>query len=326
MLTKPASTNRPLEAADIRGVWATLILPINEDDSIDFRRLEDEIDRIIGFGVDGVYSNGTAGEFYNQTESEFRRIHRLLARRCREAGLPFQIGVSHMSPWISLNRLKWAIRQEPGAVQLILPDWLPPTESEIIAFLTKMASVSSEVRLVLYNPGHAKVRLTPVQFGRLKDAVPQLVGVKVGGGDAVWYQQMREHMVGRDPGGLSVFVPGHRLATGFREGAHGSYSNIACLHPQLAKDWYRLMQTDLQEALQWEQTIQRFMNDHILPYILEQKFADPACDKFLSVVGGWSNVGTRMRWPYRSIPASSAEAVRAAARQLIPTFSTLDFE
>ncbi|RRA98024.1 dihydrodipicolinate synthase family protein [Larkinella rosea] len=319
MLAKTASVNRPLEAADIRGIWATLMLPINEDESIDFGRLEEEIDRISAFGVDGIYSNGTAGEFYNQSESEFRRIHRLLARRCRAAGLPFQIGVSHMSPWISLSRLKWAIRQEPGAVQLILPDWFPPTEAEIIAFLKKMAAVSADVRLVLYNPGHAKVRLTPEQFGRLKDAVPQLVGVKVAGGDAVWYEQMRKHMADR----LAVFVPGHRLATGFRQGAHGSYSNIACLHPQLALDWYRLMQTDLAQALDWEKAIQHFMNDHIIPYILEQKYPDPACDKFLSVVGGWANVGCRMRWPYRSIPEAGAEAVRAAGRIVIPVFSTL---
>ena len=301
------SITRPLEAADIRGTWATLMLPINEDDSIDFKRLEKEIDRVIGFGVDGLYSNGTAGEFYNQTESEFRRIHRLLAQRCREANLPFQIGVSHMSPWVSLNRLKWAIRQEPGAVQLILPDWFPPTEAEIIAFLQKMAAVSSEVRL------------TPVQFGRLKDAVPQLVGVKVGGGDAVWYEQMREHMADR----LAVCVPGHRLATGFREGAHGSYSNVACLHPQLAKEWYQLMQTDLPQALEWEQRIQQFMTDYIIPYILDQKYADPACDKFLAAVGGWSSGDCRMRWPYRSIPASGVAAARAGARALIPAFSTL---
>ncbi|WP_128548157.1 dihydrodipicolinate synthase family protein [Larkinella soli] len=316
----PACTSagtRPLEAADIRGTWATLMLPIGADESIDFRRLEMDLERLIGFGVDGLYSNGTAGEFYNQTESEFRRVHRLLAGRCRTQELPFQIGVSHMSPWISLNRLKWAIRQEPGAVQVILPDWFPPVEPEIIAFLKKMAAVSAEVRLVLYNPPHAKVRLSPAQFGRLKDAVPQLVGVKVSGGDADWYRQMREHMQG-----LSVFVPGHRLATGIREGAHGSYSNIACLHPQVAQDWYRLMQTDLEEAQQQERGILQFMNDYIIPYIRDHQYSDPACDKFLAAVGGWSAAGCRMRWPYRSIPSSGVTAARAGARKLIPDFST----
>ncbi|MBD2703836.1 dihydrodipicolinate synthase family protein [Spirosoma sp. BT702] len=310
------STYHSLEATDIRGNWATLMLPICEDDSIDFEELANEIDTLIAFGVDGIYSNGTAGEFYNQTEVEFDQIHELLAQKCHAAGMPFQIGVSHMSPILSLERLKRSLRWEPGAVQVILPDWFPPTESEIISFLRRMADVSTDVRLVLYNPPHAKVRLTPTQFSQLKDAIPQLVGVKVPGGDSAWYVQMRKYMQG-----LSVFVPGHFLATGIQEGAHGAYSNVACLHPKLAQDWYNLMLSDLDQALEWEQGIQRWMREYIAPYITEKGYPNPACDKFMSVVGGWSKVGCRMRWPYRSIPETDAQPVRTAARLLIPAFT-----
>ncbi|GAB3918272.1 dihydrodipicolinate synthase family protein [Larkinella terrae] len=311
----PRKTGKPLEAADIRGNWATLMLPINDDDRIDFARLADEIDALIGFGVDGIYSNGTAGEFYNQTETEFDRIHELLARKCHAAGMPFQIGVSHMSPILSLERLKRSLPWEPGAVQVILPDWFPTVEAEQIAFLRKMAAVSETVRLVLYNPPHAKIRLSPEEFGRLKIAVPQLVGVKVPGGSADWYTQMRQHM-----SDLSVFVPGHFLATGIREGAHGAYSNVACLHPKVAQDWYNRMQTDLPAALAWEARIQQFMSEFIAPYINDQRFPNQACDKMLAVVGGWANVGSRLRWPYRFIPESEAGRVREAAQRLIPEF------
>lgn len=308
-------TGKPLEAADIRGNWATLMLPINDDDSIHFTRLADEIDALIGFGVDGIYSNGTAGEFYNQTETEFDQIHELLAQKCHAAGMPFQIGVSHMSPVLSLERLKRSLTWEPGAVQVILPDWFPTIETEQIAFLRKMAAVSETVRLVLYNPPHAKIRLTPEEFGLLKDAVPQLVGVKVPGGSADWYTQMRQHM-----SELSVFVPGHFLATGVREGAHGAYSNVACLHPKVAQDWYNRMQTNLETALEWEVRIQQFMSEFIAPYITGQRYPNPACDKLLAVVGGWSKVGSRLRWPYRFIPEHEAERVREAAQRLIPEF------
>ncbi|MFF0340957.1 hypothetical protein [Kribbella sp. NPDC004875] len=33
---------RPLTANSLRGVWATLLLPLNADDSIDFTRLESQ--------------------------------------------------------------------------------------------------------------------------------------------------------------------------------------------------------------------------------------------------------------------------------------------
>lgn len=299
----------------IRGNWATLMLPINNDDSIDFSRLADEIDTLIRFGVDGIYSNGTAGEFYNQTEAEFDQIHGLLAQKCQTAGMPFQVGVSHMSPILSLDRLKRSLVWEPLAVQVILPDWFPTIEAEQIAFLRKMAAVSETVRLVLYNPTHAKVQLTPEQFGRLKDAVPQLIGVKVPGGNVDWYAQMREHMAG-----LSVFVPGHTLATGIREGVHGAYSNVACLHPKVAQEWYNLMQTDMETALEWQTRIQEFMNGYIAPYITGQRYANAACDKLLAVVGGWADLGSRLRWPYRFIPEAEAISVRDIAKRLLPEF------
>jgi dihydrodipicolinate synthase/N-acetylneuraminate lyase len=52
----------PLLASSIRGNWATLLLPINRDESIDFGLLAAELDLFISARVDGIYSNGSAGE------------------------------------------------------------------------------------------------------------------------------------------------------------------------------------------------------------------------------------------------------------------------
>src|SRR3546814_18767451 len=83
---------RPLDASEIRGTWATLLLPNDPDDGIDYGRLGREIDALVASGVDGIYSYGTAGEFHNQTEDEFDRVNARLAERCVAAGLPFQVG------------------------------------------------------------------------------------------------------------------------------------------------------------------------------------------------------------------------------------------
>ncbi|MCU0780647.1 MAG: dihydrodipicolinate synthase family protein, partial [Akkermansiaceae bacterium] len=149
----------PLTAPEIRGNWATLICPWNGDDSLDTHRLAAEIDAMIGFGVDGIYSNGTAGEFHCQTEEEFDLISKCLAEKCHAANMPFQLGVSHMSAQISLDRLRRALPLAPSAVQIILPDWFPVTDEEAIRFLKKMAAAAQGIGLVLYNPPHAKRRL-----------------------------------------------------------------------------------------------------------------------------------------------------------------------
>ena len=311
---------RPLAASQIRGNWATLIVPWQEDDSLDLQRLAVEIDTLIAMQVDGIYSHGTAGEFHCQSEEEFDLISRLLAEKCNAAGMPFQIGVSHMSAQISLARLQRTVSLAPSAVQVIVPDWFPPTNQEIVTFLQRMAEAAGEIGLVLYNPPHAKRVLTPVEIGELATQVPSLIGLKTAGGDATWYASMREHL-----SHLSVFVPGHLLASGVEQGAHGAYSNVACLHPAAAQRWTEQMQTDLPAALEVEQRLRAFMGEHIAPFITRDHYCNAACDRLLSQIGGWADVGTTMRWPYRSIPTSEAERLRPIAQAMLPEFFLADF-
>ncbi len=173
---------KPMTSSQIRGNWATLLSAWNTDDSLDLGRVATEIDTLIAMKVDGIYSNGTAGEFHTQTEAEFDQISECLATKCDAAGMRFQIGVSHMSAQISRERLKRAVPLKPGAVQMILPDWFPVTEPEAVDFLQGMAETADGIGLVLYNPPHAKRVWNPEQIGRLVERVPQLIGLKTAGG------------------------------------------------------------------------------------------------------------------------------------------------
>ena len=225
----------PLTHTTLVGNWATLLLATNKNGEIDYKRMGDEIDILIASSPCGIYSNGTAGEFYTQNEEEFIKTSELLAEKCSAASIPFQIGVSHMSPQISLNRLQAVKSLNPGAVQVILPDWFPVTLEEAVIFLQRMEEAANGIPIVLYNPPHAKKILSPHDWMYLKQHIPSLIGIKVfdGNRNPEWYKQIREKVQG-----LSVFIPGHNLASGILSGAHGAYSNIACLNPFAAQKWY----------------------------------------------------------------------------------------
>jgi 4-hydroxy-tetrahydrodipicolinate synthase len=308
---------KPLASHEIAGNWATLLLPIDEQERIDYTSLSDEIDFIIASRVNGVYSNGTAGEFHTQSETEFDRVSELLARKCEQAGMPFQIGVSHMSAQISLERLRRARALEPSAMQVILPDWFKVTDDEAIAFLERMAEAAHPVGLVLYNPPHAKRVLEPRIIRMLAERIPGLVGVKVAAGDQKWFDEL-----GPAPRRLSIFTPGHLLATHLPMGSSGAYSNVACLHPAGAQRWYDQMGADLRAARELQSRLLRFFDQHITPFITQHQFANPAVDKLLAAIGNWSSIGTRMRWPYRSIPREHADRLRPIARSEIPELFT----
>lgn len=306
---------KPLAAHEIRGSWATLLSVWDQEDALDLGRVDAEIEALLAHGVRGIYMNGSAGEFHAQTDDEFTAIAETLAARCEAAGTPFQIGVSHMSAQISLERLRRAVPLAPSAVQVILPDWFPVTDEEAVRFLARMADEADGIGLILYAPPHAKRRLDVGDLARLSEAVPALIGVKVAGGDAGWYARMRERL-----SHLSVFVPGHHLASGVRDGADGAYSNVACLHPGAAERWWRQIEAGDPAARELETRIRRFLAEHVEPFLTQGRYANAAADRLLAQVGGWADVGERVRWPYRSIPTSVVPGLREAVEREIPEF------
>jgi dihydrodipicolinate synthase/N-acetylneuraminate lyase len=310
---------KPFTADELFGNWATLLLPIDSRDGIDFAALADEIHAIVVAGVNGVYSNGTAGELHTQSEDEFDCVSALLAERCEAARLPFQIGVSHMSAQISRGRLRRAKALRPAAFQVILPDWFPLSDDESIAFLDTMAAEADPIGLVLYNPPHAKRVLAPEQIAMLADRVPALIGVKVAAGDASWFARLGETLRR-----ISVFTPGHQLGTHLPLGSRGAYSNVACLSPAKAQAWYETLRSDPPAGQVAQARLLRFFQRYITPYITEQRYANAAVDKLLAVIGGWGPLTTRMRWPYRSIPAEDGARLRAIARMELLDFVDTD--
>jgi dihydrodipicolinate synthase/N-acetylneuraminate lyase len=137
--------------------------------------------------------------------------------------------------------------------------------------------------------------------------VPQVVGLKVPGVDVARGLTDR----------FAVFVAGHTLATGYRAGAAGSYSNVACMSPAGAVRWYRLMGTDPAAAAEVEDRMRGFLERQVAP-LAADGYSDPALDKALCAVGGWCRTGTRVRWPHRWVPAEAVPALREAALAAVP--------
>jgi 4-hydroxy-tetrahydrodipicolinate synthase len=300
----------------IHGNWATLLLPLNADDSIDFNLLGAELDHFTAARVNGIYSNGSAGEFHTQTEAEFDRISALLAEKCTRAGMAFQIGTCHMSAQLSRERIRRAKALRPTAFQVILPDWFVPSWPEIMDFVEGMAAEAGPIPLVLYNPPHAKRRVDPAEWLQLATAFPSLAGIKVPGGDDTWYQAMQPVMAK-----ISVFIPGHHLASGLARGAHGAYSNVACLSPAGAQRWYDLSRADPAAGARMEIRIRAFWEGNIAPLITKHQLSNMAADKAAAAAGGWlPGFFPRLRWPYRGATAEMVAHIAWIARAELPEF------
>ncbi|MDR2673415.1 MAG: dihydrodipicolinate synthase family protein [Opitutaceae bacterium] len=304
----------PLAAKEIRGNWATLLLPVRPDDSIDYELLSAEVDYFTAAKVNGIYSNGSAGEFYTQTEAEFDRINALLAGKCNAAGMPFQVGAAHPCAQTARERLRRAKALRPSAFQVTLPDWFPPSLDEILRFLEVMAAEAAPVPLVVYNPPHAKRKLTPPEWAEIAGRVAGVAGMKVPGGDEAWYAAMRP-LTTR----FSIFIPGHLLHAGLGRGAHGAYSNVACLSPKFAQRWYELCVSDPPAGAALGRRIAAFWEANIAPVITRRGLSNMAADKTAAVAGAWlPGLTTRLRWPYGFMPDGLAKKIGETARAELP--------
>ena len=92
---------------------------------------------------------------------------------------------------------------------------------------------------------------------------------------------------------------------------------MACLSPRGAVTWYRTMLSDPDAAQSLELRLNRFLERHIGP-LQAAGYSNAALDKTLAAVGGWAPIGTRVRWPYRSVPPEAISALRARAIEELP--------
>lgn len=305
---------RALTAGEIRGTWATVLTPFRDDDGLDLGRLEQELDVLLDARPQGVYTHGTAGEFFNQTEGEWDLVVAAVAERCTAAAVPFQLGASHPSPVIAVDRVRRARRWEPSAIQVVLPSWLPLNRSEIRDCLRMYAAAAEGIGLVLYNSPHSKNALGASSLAALCDDLPELVGVKTSDGDAAWYLAMRPVMER-----VSVFVPGHHLATGLSSGASGAYSNIACLSPAGAVEWGEKSIADPAWGIEVERDVTLFMAEGVGP-LRDRGYSALTIDKALATAGGFFGEIGRVRSPYSTATSDEIARLRSAAYRLLPEF------
>ncbi|WP_068084912.1 dihydrodipicolinate synthase family protein [Polycladidibacter stylochi] len=296
----------------LKGNWATLLLPLHGEDIL-WEILSKQIGYYIEAGVDGIYSNGTAGEFYAQSYEEFCKITEMLAMACHEAGMAFQVGASHCHPQSMLKRVAFAARTKPAAIQVILPDWFPCNLETAATFLQKAACVAEGTPLVLYNPPHAKVNLAPHELRELFDATPSLIGFKLPRlSDEICATNLQND--------ASIFVAGHFLATDSLKGARGSYSNVCCLNPVATQKWTDACLASKPDAIELEGRIQLFMRSYMAPFIEQKGYCNAAVDKFMASLGGWCPITPAMRFPYRSIPKEESFFLRKKLQTVLPEF------
>jgi hypothetical protein len=140
----------PLTRKTLQGVWCALILPWNDRDQVDLRRLAQEVRGYGGTGVNGVYTGGTTGEFYAQDDATFAKVAEVVIKEAHALALPVQIGATALSTRTTIQRIRIAKRLGADAFQLALPFWLELKDDEVERYVAEVTAAAGKTPVILY--------------------------------------------------------------------------------------------------------------------------------------------------------------------------------
>jgi len=286
---------QPLTRTTLRGVWAALIVPWNDRDQVDLRRLAREVRGYAGTGVHGVYTGGTTGEFYAQDDAAFEKITRTVVETAHAIGLPVQIGATGLSTRTTIERIRVAKRAGADGVQLALPFWLELKDDEVERYVAEVAAAAGRTPIILYLTSRSKRKIAPALLGKLAQRHPTLVGTKDTGATVAEVKAMLA-----EAADLAIFG-GEDFFERLPAGGRGGYCSITGFNAPKVVELYTLCAAGrLTEAKPLADAMHRYLHEGLVkPLVHEAGLWDSAIDRIQRVAGG-GVVGLRCQSPYRS--------------------------
>lgn len=300
-----------LTTNEVRGIWAGVTMPWDDDYGFDEETYAQNIHRVIDSKVHGIYTTGSTGEFYAIEYDEFCRMVDIQAELCGKAGMPLQIGCCSDATAKTIRWLEYAAAKEDvGAAQVNIPYWMELTDRELLQFFKDLHTACPDMPLVHYNIPRAKRFLTGEDYVRILEVAPNLIGVKFTFAGA-HFGQLQDAI--RQTPNLSYFVAENLLVSAMQLGARGSYSSLVATDPKFMLNMYAKAEAgQWGEAIKMQQRASKFFAD--LEAFLEEQgegMIDPVCDKGLAVASGCLLGHQRCRPPYIGWTDETIVALRA---------------
>lgn len=218
----------------VNGIIPPMVTPLEDDDHLDEKGLENLINHLISGGVHGIFLLGTTGEAvsltYELRETLIERACSIIAKR-----VPVMVGITDTSVKGSLRIAQAA--EQSGADVLVIssPYYLPITHNEFIEYLEYLVPLLP-LPFMLYNmPGCTKHNMSLDVVRKAKEL--GAIGIKDSSGNlAGLYAMIEEFKDSPDfsvISGTELFIPETITFAG-----HGAIAGGANLFPGLFVNLY----------------------------------------------------------------------------------------
>ena len=167
--------------AIFKGAGVAIVTPMHADGSVNFEKLEENIDYQIANGTDSIVICGTTGE--SSTLSEEEHIECIRTAINRTAGrIPVIAGTGSNSTETAIYLTREAEEAGADGVLLVTPYYNKATQKGLVAHYTEIAK-HTDLPIILYNvQSRTGVNIAPATAAELAKH-PNIVGIKEASGD-----------------------------------------------------------------------------------------------------------------------------------------------
>ncbi|MFV0466682.1 MAG: 4-hydroxy-tetrahydrodipicolinate synthase [Lachnospiraceae bacterium] len=230
-----------------RGIIPPIVTPFTENGKVDFDKLREMVEFLIGNGVHGLFPMGTTGEFYAVSDEEYKEV--LMTVKEQAAGrVAIYGGASHITTRGVVRLLKICEEVGVDAVSVLTPMFISQTQDELFAFFKTVAD-STYLPIIMYNnKPKTNVTIEPVTAARLSK-IDNIIGIKDSTGDMT---NTAEYIrLTRDNDNFHVLMGRDTLIhAALCYGASGAIASCANVAPKICVDIYdKYVAGELKESL-----------------------------------------------------------------------------
>lgn len=160
----------------LKGIFSIVVTPFSADGAFDFKAFDENIERTISLGYDGLLIGGTYGEFPVMTTAERAELFRR-AMDAAKGRVPVMLCSASSDGRIARELTELA--SSLGGFPMITPPFVSEiTDSQIASFFREITK-SSKNGIVIYNAPGIGITLSSSLIETIAD-VPGVIGIKQG--------------------------------------------------------------------------------------------------------------------------------------------------
>jgi dihydrodipicolinate synthase/N-acetylneuraminate lyase len=252
-----------------------------------------------------LYIFGTAGEGYAVDTPTFERIVQIFYEETRGENVFPQVGVIGLSTAAVCERIGYAYEVGFRTFQISLPCWGALNDNEMLRFFTDVCGTFPDAQFLHYNLLRVKRVLTPEDYRRIADVVPNLVATKNTGTSILTTAELM-----RQTPEIQHFFGEAMFPTACMHGTCSLLSSFGPMRPEPAKKLFQYGRIrDVANLFQFQKEYLEMVEAVIAP-MRRTPLMDGAYDKVLMRLGG-VEMPLRLLSPYESFSEEVYEECRA---------------